>query len=523
MEAVKRFFSSPRFAVAGASNDSNKFGYKILAWYHQHSLPVTPLNPRAPKIELPSHAYDTVASPRALTAPSQTSLSVVTAPAVTLPLLQEAHAVGIPAVWLQPGTFDDAVLEFARKHFPAVIAGDGGAGSEGWCVLVDGEEGLEAAGVQWTSQKLIVQYVLHKGKEMPTSSFVLDSPIPPQLDLAGAPSQLFLPPNPSASSALFRSISIPSRKRARGVESGHRSWLDSPSSPTSFAVADDRLTGVDDVSAEHDYRPSRYRDPPLRLPLDSSVESLSDASGARRKRSRRDPSSVVAPSPSGPEDEKGTQDNSYYPQTAPVRWSRAVLDVVGKVWDFCWSGAFRGFYAGGGRGYSMTAGDPSVSLGPDDHSWQPTTEKHDLSSASAGTHGWTEPTPFSGDHHDDDLHHNWVVVGRDEFGYEASPSARRRVHRRTSSYGHLRRRQPVKRTFVSQPASITTKSHFSAPAKPRETPVSVETQRYMAQKRRMEREEDASLARLNRQLQAMIKEGQQALGTRVEVDDFMED
>lgn len=27
-EAVKRFFSSPRFAVAGASNDTRKFGYK---------------------------------------------------------------------------------------------------------------------------------------------------------------------------------------------------------------------------------------------------------------------------------------------------------------------------------------------------------------------------------------------------------------------------------------------------------------------------------------------------------------
>lgn len=33
MEAVKRFFSSPRFAVAGASNDVNKFGYKGL---HNH-------------------------------------------------------------------------------------------------------------------------------------------------------------------------------------------------------------------------------------------------------------------------------------------------------------------------------------------------------------------------------------------------------------------------------------------------------------------------------------------------------
>ncbi|CAG8072127.1 unnamed protein product [Penicillium salamii] len=154
MAAVKRFFSSPRFAVAGASNDAHKFGYKILAWYHQHSLPVTPLNPRAAQITLPSRAYDTVPSPAALPSPKQTSLSVVTPPAVTLQVLQEAHSVGIPAVWLQPGTFDDAVLDFAHSHFEAVIAGDGGQGGEGWCVLVDGDEGLESAGVQWTSQRL---------------------------------------------------------------------------------------------------------------------------------------------------------------------------------------------------------------------------------------------------------------------------------------------------------------------------------------------------------------------------------
>jgi hypothetical protein len=47
----------------------------------------------------------------------------------------------------------------------------------------------------------------------------------------------------------------------------------------------------------------------------------------------------------------------------------------------------------------------------------------------------------------------------------------------------------------------------------------VQTQRYIAQQRRREREEDASLQRLNRQLQAMIQEGKQALGTRIEVDD----
>lgn len=115
---------------------------------------MTPLNPRAAQISLPSRAYDTVPSPAGLPFPTQTSLSVVTPPKISLQVLQEAHSVGIPAVWLQPGTFDDSVLGFAREHFEAIIAGDGGKGGEGWCVLMDGDDGLEAAGVQWTSQRL---------------------------------------------------------------------------------------------------------------------------------------------------------------------------------------------------------------------------------------------------------------------------------------------------------------------------------------------------------------------------------
>jgi hypothetical protein len=53
--------------------------------------------------------------------------------------------VGVDAIWLQPGTFDDAVLN-ALKEFKTGVVGDGGAGSEGWCVLVDGERVAKAAG-----------------------------------------------------------------------------------------------------------------------------------------------------------------------------------------------------------------------------------------------------------------------------------------------------------------------------------------------------------------------------------------
>ncbi len=50
-------------------------------------------------------------------------------------------------VWLQPGTFDDKILDFAREAWPeSWVAGDGGRGEEGWCVLVDGERAAKAAG-----------------------------------------------------------------------------------------------------------------------------------------------------------------------------------------------------------------------------------------------------------------------------------------------------------------------------------------------------------------------------------------
>jgi hypothetical protein len=83
----------------------------------------------------------------------------------------------------------------------------------------------------------------------------------------------------------------------------------------------------------------------------------------------------------------------------------------------------------------------------------------------------------------------------------------------------VHRRSPSKKALASHPSS-----NFSSLAQPHESPVSVQTQRYIVQQRRREREEDASLQRLNRQLQAMIQEGKQALGTRIEVDDVdMED
>lgn len=92
-----------------------------------------------------STVYNTVPSPSALPHPTETSLSIITQPSVTLQILREAKEAGVPAVWLQPGSFDEEILQFAMKEFEACVGGLGGRAVDGWCVLKDGDEALQGA------------------------------------------------------------------------------------------------------------------------------------------------------------------------------------------------------------------------------------------------------------------------------------------------------------------------------------------------------------------------------------------
>ncbi|KAG9241055.1 CoA binding domain-containing protein [Calycina marina] len=144
--AARAFFSASHFAVVGASSDPSKFGHKIFAWYIAHSLPAIPINPSAPSITFSGKGYATLKDLSALPSPRTTSISIITPPKVTKLVLAEAKKLGVKSVWLQPGTFDDEILEGALRDFEAAVGGDGGRGGEGWCVLVDGEKAARGAG-----------------------------------------------------------------------------------------------------------------------------------------------------------------------------------------------------------------------------------------------------------------------------------------------------------------------------------------------------------------------------------------
>jgi predicted CoA-binding protein len=120
----------------------------VFAWYIAHGLDVTPINPAGAALTVDGKQYPAVKDLSEVPDPKNTSVSVVTAPAISIGVLKKAKELGFPSVWLQPDTFDDEVLKFAKDEggFDAVVAGEGGRGSEGWCVLMDGAKALKDLG-----------------------------------------------------------------------------------------------------------------------------------------------------------------------------------------------------------------------------------------------------------------------------------------------------------------------------------------------------------------------------------------
>ena len=94
-----------RIAVVGASNNPSKYGNIIVLNLLRQGFQVLPVNLRDTTIAgLP--AYRSLAD-----VPKPVDIvDVVTPPQVTRRILKDAAAAGVELVWLQDGSFDDAVL-----------------------------------------------------------------------------------------------------------------------------------------------------------------------------------------------------------------------------------------------------------------------------------------------------------------------------------------------------------------------------------------------------------------------------
>ena len=124
-DAVQAFLASAPFAVVGASSDRRKFGNKLLRRYIERGLPVYPVNPAGGEIE------GLAAWPSLSSLPEPVgAVSIVTPPAVTEAIVEEAAELGIRHLWMQPGAESARAVRRARELGIEVISG-------GTCLLVE--------------------------------------------------------------------------------------------------------------------------------------------------------------------------------------------------------------------------------------------------------------------------------------------------------------------------------------------------------------------------------------------------
>ena len=123
-EKIDAFLAAGPYAVVGASQDRAKYGNKVLRCYRQHNLTAYPVNPREPEIEGLTCYPDLAALPEPVH-----GISIITPPAVTEGIVEQAAQAGIGRLWMQPGAESPAAVSRAEALGLSVISG-------GPCILV---------------------------------------------------------------------------------------------------------------------------------------------------------------------------------------------------------------------------------------------------------------------------------------------------------------------------------------------------------------------------------------------------
>jgi uncharacterized protein len=104
------------FAVVGASNDPAKYGFKVYKMLKDAGYRVYPVNPKATAIQ-----GDPAFASLDLLPTKPNVVSIITPPTVSLEIVKQAHALGIPHIWLQPGAEDQTVIDYAQQNDIAII------------------------------------------------------------------------------------------------------------------------------------------------------------------------------------------------------------------------------------------------------------------------------------------------------------------------------------------------------------------------------------------------------------------
>lgn len=123
-QQIQAFLGGTPHAVVGASRDRAKYGNKVLRVFLQNQRAVFPVNPNTDQVEGLKCYPDLSSLPQPVH-----GVSIITPPAVTETIIEQAGQLGIKHVWLQPGAESNRAVASAAKWGINLIAG-------GPCILV---------------------------------------------------------------------------------------------------------------------------------------------------------------------------------------------------------------------------------------------------------------------------------------------------------------------------------------------------------------------------------------------------
>ena len=99
------------YAIIGASNNPEKYGYIVLQDLKDSGFNVIPINPHEEKI-LGLKVYKTV-----LDYPENIDIAVIIVqPEVTEQVVKQVKEKGIKIVWMQPGSESEGAIQFCKDN-----------------------------------------------------------------------------------------------------------------------------------------------------------------------------------------------------------------------------------------------------------------------------------------------------------------------------------------------------------------------------------------------------------------------
>ncbi|HCC07516.1 MAG TPA: CoA-binding protein [Clostridiales bacterium] len=109
-DEIQEVLKLNNWAVVGATNRTEKYGYKIFKKLITHGKTVFPINPRLEEIEGIKVYKELKEIHQKIDV-----VNFVVNPAIGINFVKECKELGIKYIWLQPGTISDELLKYASE------------------------------------------------------------------------------------------------------------------------------------------------------------------------------------------------------------------------------------------------------------------------------------------------------------------------------------------------------------------------------------------------------------------------